>query len=143
MKNLTMKLDVLANRKKLLFETIEISSSLKKGHINNSILEGSWMYPGGKILGTLENGNISESKLLMIKDKNLDPLDTPMLENKSGKTIKKIKNKRNNKNKKVVDKDIIYNSPQNKIKQDDKPLGYGGLEQSDISLLDDFFGDYD
>jgi len=32
---------VLENRKKLLFETIEISHSLVKGHINQSILEGS------------------------------------------------------------------------------------------------------
>lgn len=140
MKNLSINLDILANRKKLLFETIEISASLEKGHINNSILEGSWMSPGGKILGTVENSSISESKLLMIKDKNSDPLDTRMLENKPSKTVKKIKNKRN---KRVTEKDTS-NSDKNKTTQhEDKPLGYGGLEQSDISILDDFFADYD
>jgi hypothetical protein len=37
-------LSILDNRKKLLFETIEISHSLVKGHINQSILEGSLIF---------------------------------------------------------------------------------------------------
>ena len=40
-------LTILKNRKELLFETIEIMHALKKGHINKSILEGTWIIPSG------------------------------------------------------------------------------------------------
>ena len=122
MRNLSDNLDVLANRKKLLFETIEISSSLEKGHINNSILEGSWMLPGGTILHKAEN--INDSKLLMIKDKNTST------NNKS--TPESKKTKRNRKARKSKKHTVSETN-----------LGYGGLEQSDISVLDDSFADSD
>ena len=125
MKILNDNLEILNNRKKLLFETIEISSSLEKGHINNSILDGSWIPPGGKILDGVNDENLSKSKLLMIKDKNADSLDRF----KAG-TKKHAKPKRKKSKKK-------YNV------SDKKNIGYGGLEQSDISVLDNSFVDSD
>lgn len=125
MKNLTDNLDILDNRKKLLFETIEISASLERGHINNSILNGSWISPSGKMLNCIDNDTLSKSKLLMIKDENSDSLDrfTTVARKHPKSKPKKSRTHRN-----VTEK---------------KNIGYGGLVQSDISVLDDSFIDSD
>lgn len=82
---------ILENRKKLLFETIEISNSLKKGHINKSILEGTWIIPGGedqrdnllrqlqasKLLGTKPGKN---TKVINISNNSLEMSDPSVLD---------------------------------------------------------------
>ena len=63
-------LTILKNRKELLFETIEIMHALKKGHINKSILEGTWIIPSG--VDHKENvlKQLQESKLMTYKTNN-------------------------------------------------------------------------
>ena len=118
-KNIKAILSTLENRKKLLFETIEISSSLERGHINRSILEGSWLMPTGhdgvtNILGLLEEDKPkknTETSIVEVKNMHtLENSDISVLDDEFNDRPSKRKKKRRRKHSKSLSEQRLLKS---------------------------------